>query len=220
MLLRFLAITGRCPPELVDAPPTIARWRLSSLPAFISQEDVQRILDAPDTSTHTGLRDRAMLLLMARLGLRASDVAAMRLVDIDWHGATITVTGKGRRESKLPLPQDVGDAILAWLSDGRPDSDDDHVFLTVRAPFRALNHSTPSAVAARTAARAEVALPRAGSHVLRHSAATGLLAEGMSLPAIGVLLRHASLDTTGIYAKVDQGLLGGIARPWPAEVSP
>ena len=144
----------------------------------------------------------------------------MRLVDIDWQGATITVTGKGRRESKLPLPQDVGDAILAWLSDGRPDNDYDHVFLTVRAPFRPVNHSVPSAVAARTAARADVALPRAGSHVLRHSAATGLLAEGMSLPAIGVLLRHASLDTTGIYAKVDQGLLGGIARPWPVEVSP
>lgn len=219
MLLRFLAITGRCPPELADAPPTIARWRLSALPAFISQEDVQRILDAPETGTRMGLRDRAMLLLMARLGLRAGDVAAMRLPDIDWRGATITVMGKGRRMSKLPLPQDVGDAILAWLADARPKSDDDHVFLTVRAPFRGLNHSTPSAMAAHTAARAGVALPRAGSHVLRHSAATGFLAEGMSLPAIGVLLRHASLDTTSIYAKVDKGLLGGISRPWPTEVS-
>ncbi len=220
MLLRFLAITGRCPPELADAPPTIARWRLSTLPSFISQEDVQRILDAPDVSTRVGRRDLAMLLLMARLGLRAGDVAAVRLSDIDWQGATITVTGKGRRESKLPLPQDVGDAILAWLSDGRPESDDDHVFLTVSAPFRRLDHATPSAMAARTAARAGVALPRAGSHVLRHSAATGLLAEGMSLPAIGVLLRHAALDTTSIYAKVDEGLLGGIVRPWPTEVSP
>lgn len=220
MMLRFLAITGRCPPELVDAPPTIARWRLSALPAFISQEDVQRLLDAPDIGTRMGLRDRAMLLLMARLGLRAGDVTSMRLADIDWQGATITVTGKGRRESRLPLPQDVGDAILSWLSDGRPASDDDHVFLRVRAPFRAIDHSTPSMVAARTAARAGVALPRAGSHVLRHSAATGLLAEGMSLPAIGVLLRHASLGTTEIYAKVDQGLLGGIARPWPVEVLP
>lgn len=220
MMLRFLAVTGRCPPELADAPPTIAKWRLSALPAFISQEDVQRILDEPDVGTRAGLRDRAMLLLMARLGLRAGDVAAMLLPDIDWQKATLTVTGKGRRESKLPLPQDVGDSILAWLSGGRPDSDDNHVFLTVRAPFRPLNHSTPSCMAARTAARAGVVLPRAGSHVLRHSAATGLLAEGMSLPAIGVLLRHASLDTTTIYAKVDHGLLGDIARPWPAEVSP
>jgi integrase len=220
MLIRFLAITGRCPPELVDAPPTIARWRLSALPSFISQADVQRILDAPDIGTRAGLRDRAMLLLMARLGLRAGDVAAMRLVDIDWQAATLTVMGKGRRESKLPLPQDVGDAVVAWLYDGRPDSDDEHLFLTVRAPFRPVDHSVPSIMAARTAARAGVALPRAGSHVLRHSAATGLLAEGMSLPAIGALLRHASLETTAIYAKVDQGLLDGIARPWPAEVSP
>lgn len=220
MLLRFLAITGRCPPELADAPPTIARWRLSALPTFISQEEVQRILDAPDMNTRMGLRDRAMLLLMARLGLRAGDVAAMRLVDIDWQEATLAVTGKGRRSSKLPLPQDVGDAILAWLSDGRPDSNDNHVFLTVRAPFRPIDHSVPSGVTARMAERAEVLLPRAGSHVLRHSVATGLLAEGVSLPAIGVLLRHAKLDTTAIYAKVDLGLLGGIARPWPKEVSP
>jgi len=220
MLLRFLAITGRCPPELADAPPTIARWRLSALPAFISQEDVQRIVDAPDIGTRGGLRDRAMLLLMARLGLRAGDVAAMRLPDIDWQNATITVTGKGRRETRLPLPQDVGDAMLAWLAEGRPESDEDHVFLTVQAPFRPINHSVPSSVTTRNAARAGVVLPREGSHVLRHSVATGLLAEGMSLPGIGVLLRHASLDTTGIYAKVDQGLLGGIARPWPTEVSP
>jgi integrase/recombinase XerD len=220
MLLRFLAITGRCPPELVDAPPTIARWRLSALPAFISQEDVQRILDSPEIGTRKGLRDRAMLLLMARLGLRAGDVAAMRLPDIDWRNATITVMGKGRRESKLPLPQDVGDAILAWLADARPKSDDDHVFLTVRAPFRGLNKSTPSVMTAHTAARAGVVLPRAGSHVLRHSAATGFLAEGMSLTAISVLLRHASTETTEIYAKVDMGLLGGISRPWPTEVSP
>ena len=220
MLLRYLAITGRCPPELVYAPPTIARWRLSSLPAFISPEDVQRILDATDVTTCKGLRNRAMLLLMARLGLRAGDVAGLRLEDIDWQEATISVVGKSRRASKLPLPQDVGDAILSWLADGRPEYGGDHVFLTICAPFRPLNHSTPSRMVARVARRAGVDLPRAGSHVLRHSAATGYLAEGMSLPAIGTLLRHASLDTTEIYAKVDMGLLSGIARPWPLEVSP
>jgi len=220
MLLRYLTIMGRCPPELVHAPPTIARWRLSSLPTFISQDDVQRIIDAPDIDTRAGVRDRAMLLLMARLGLRAGDVSAMRLSDIDWQDATLTVSGKGRREVKLPLPQDVGDAILAWLERGRLESEDDHVFLTVRAPFRSLNHSTPSCMAARAAAKAGVKLHRAGSHVLRHSAAVGLLAEGVSLPAIGALLRHASLETTAIYAKVDEDLLSGVARPWPLEVSP
>jgi site-specific recombinase XerD len=219
MLLRFLSLTGRCPPELVDAPPTIAGWRLSALPAFISPAEVQRLLDAPDLGTRAGLRDRAMLLLMARLGVRAGDVAALRLPDLDWQNATIAVAGKGRRASKLPLPQDVGDAILAWLADGRPEHHDDHVFLTLHPPFRPLNHSTPSSMVARIARRAGVDLPRAGSHVLRHSAATGLLAEGMSLPAIGALLRHQSLDTTVIYAKVDMNLLGGLTRPWPTEVS-
>jgi len=220
MLLRYLAIMGRCPPDLVYAPPTIARWRLSVLPAFISLDEVQRIVDATDISTRSGLRDRAMLLLMARLGLRAGDVTALRLGHVDWQDATITVAGKSRSESKLPLPQDVGDAILAWLADGRPEHDGDHVFLTVSAPFRPLNPRAASTMVARVAKRAGVYLPRAGSHVLRHSAATGLLAEGMSLPAIGALLRHASLNTTVIYAKVDMGLLSGIVRPWPMGVTP
>jgi integrase len=219
MLLRYLAIMGRCPPDLVYAPPTIAKWRLGVLPAFISPDEVQRIIDATDISTRSGLRDRAMLLLMARLGLRAGDVITLRLGHVDWKDATITVAGKSRGESKLPLPQDVGDAILAWLADGRPEHEGDHVFLTVYAPFRPLNHSTASTMVARVAKRAGVDLPRAGSHVLRHSAATALLGEGMSLPAIGALLRHASLNTTAIYAKVDMGLLSGIARPWPMEVT-
>jgi integrase len=220
MLLRYLAITGRCSPGLVYATPTIAQWRLSALPAFISPEAVQRIIDATDIGTRSGLRDRAMLLLMARLGLRAGDVIALRLGHIDWQDSTITVAGKSRSESRLPLPQDVGDAILAWLAEGRPEHDGDHVFLTVYAPFRPLNHGTASGMVARVAKRAGVDLPRAGSHVLRHSAATGLLAGGMSLPAIGALLRHASLDTTAIYAKVHVDLLAEIARPWPMEASP
>lgn len=219
MLLRYLAITGRCPPDLAYAPPTIARWRLSELPAFISPEEVQRIIDATELGTRNGLRDRAMLLLLARLGLRAGDVAVLRLGHLDWQDATITVTGKSRRESKLPLPQDVGDAILAWLVDGRPEHDGDHVFLTVYPPFRPVHAHTVSGMVARIAKRAGVSLPRAGSHVLRHSFATKLLAEGMSLPAIGALLRHASLNTTAIYAKVHKDLLSAIARPWPMEVS-
>lgn len=220
MLLRYLAITGRCSQDLVYAPPTIAQWRLSTLPAFISPEDVQRIVEATDIGTRNGLRDRAMLLLMARLGLRAGDVAALRLEHIDWQESCVTVTGKNRNEARLPLPQDVGDAMLAWLDGGRPEHDGDHVFLTVYAPFRPLHHGTVSGMVARVAKRAGVDLPRAGSHVLRHSVATGLLAQGMSLPAIGALLRHATLDTTMIYAKVDIELLGMLVRPWPMEVAP
>lgn len=220
-LLRFLSVMGRCRPELVDAVPTIANWRLSSLPTFISPADVERILAACDPSTAGGCRDRAMLLLMARLGLRAGDVAALRFGDIDWAAATVTVFGKTRRRSRLPLPQDVGDAILAWLERWRPASSDDHVFLRLRAPIRPYaDGQAVSTCAARATRRAGVAVPRAGSHVLRHSAATALLGEGMSLPAIGALLRHSSMETTAIYAKVDVGLLTTVARVWPTEVTP
>jgi site-specific recombinase XerD len=218
-LLRYLAIMGRCSPDLVAAPPTVANWRLSSLPVFIARTDVQRIIDGCNASTPAGRRDRAMLLLMARLGLRASDVACLRFKDIDWDAATVAVAGKSRRSSRLPLPQDVGDAILAWLHDGRPDHHGDHVFLRIYAPMGPVDASSVSVAAARAAARAGVALPRAGSHVLRHSAAVGLLDDGMSLPAIGALLRHGSLDTTAIYAKVDAGLLNSVARTWPGEVT-
>ncbi len=220
MLLRYAAMMGRSSPNLVDAPPKIAHWRLGALPAFVPPEDVQRIIDATEPTTRQGRRDRAMLLLMARLALRAGDVAALTLSDIDWEDATVTVTGKARQACRLPLPQDVGDAILEWLVDGRPEHDDDHVFLTLRAPVRPLDHSAPSAMAARVTKRAGVNVPTTGSHVLRHSTATALLNEGMSLPGIGALLRHSNLDTTTVYAKVDVGLLSSLARPWPMEVTP
>jgi site-specific recombinase XerD len=219
-LLRFLSVMDRCRPELVDAVPTIANWRLSTLPTFISPAEIDRILAACDVSTAKGCQDRAMLLLMARLGLRAGDVAALRIGDINWAAATVTVFGKSRRRARLPLPQDVGDAILAWLEMWRPVVHDDHVFVRLRAPIGPfVDGQAVSTRAARAARRAGVVLPRAGSHVLRHSAATTLLDEGMSLPAIGALLRHGSLETTSIYAKVDVGLLTTVARSWPSEVS-
>ena len=219
-LLRFLSVVGRCRPEIIYAVPTIASWRLSSLPTFISSSDVDRIVAACDASTASGCRDRAMLLLMARLGLRAGDVASLRLGDVDWAAATVTVFGKTRRRSRVPLPQDVGDAILVWLERGRPASQDDHLFLRLLAPIGPFaDGQGVSARVAKAARRAGVGVPRVGSHVLRHSAATALLGEGMSLPAIGALLRHASLETTAIYAKVDVGLLSTVARAWPTEVS-
>lgn len=219
-MLRFLAVMGRCRPELVDAAPKIANWRLSALPAYVSREEVDRIIAACDPSTVSGCMDRAMMLLMARLGLRAGDVAALCLGDIDWSAATISVFGKSRRRSRLPLPQDVGDAILAWLDGPRPCFDDDHVFLRLRAPGGPFPDGQGiSCRAAKAARRAGVTVLRAGSHVLRHSAATALLNDGVSLPAIGALLRHGSLETTAIYAKVDIGLLGSVARTWPSEVT-
>lgn len=221
MFLRHLASHGLCEARLVDAIPTIAYWRLSSLPAYLPAEDVERLVHAPDLATPAGRRDRAILLLLARLGLRAGDVVGLRFGDIDWKSGTLVVTGKGRRAARLPLPQEVGDAILAHLCDGRPTLDDDHVFLRIRAPQVSLQ--CPKAVAdivRRAAARAGVRPPRGGAHVLRHSAATALVRSGVPLAAIRMLLRHRSEETTAHYAKVDVPALRRIARPWPLEVSP
>ena len=224
MLLRYLSLTGQCAPELIDAVPTIAHWKLGPLPRYLSTEVIDQMVESCDQTTASGRRDRAVLLLITRLGLRAGDVAALRLGDIDWSTATIMVSGKSRRETRLPLPQDVGDAILAWLAEGRPVQDDSHVFVTARAPVGSLHPRSVGGIAARAAERVAkrtgAIIPRVGAHVLRHSAATSLLREGMSLSAIGALLRHRSLETTTIYAKVDVDLLGTIARPWPEEVSP
>lgn len=219
MLLRHLAIVGRCSPELVDAVPTIAHWKLGALPVSLPRKAVDRLVAACDPTTNAGRRDRSMLLLMARLALRAGEVAALRLDDIDWTNATLTVSGKSRRSVRMPLSQEAGDALLLWLSDGRPDLDDDHAFLRLRAPSGPLDRTGVTSVLLRAARRADVALPRTGSHVLRHSAATALLKDGMSLPAIGAVLRHRNLATTTIYAKVDTALLVSVARPWPREVS-
>jgi site-specific recombinase XerD len=220
MLLRHLAVAGRCSPELVDAVPTVAHWKLGTLPRYLSREIVDQIVASCDLATARGRRDRAVLLLLARLGLRAGDVAALRLGDIDWSAATVIVFGKARREVRLPLPQDVGDAILAWLSGGRSDRNDKHVFFGLRAPIGPLNRASVARIVASAARRADATMARVGPHVLRHSAATAWLREGMSLPAIGALLRHRSPETTAIYAKVDTDLLSTVARPWPEEVSP
>jgi integrase len=184
---------------------------------FLSPDVVDQIVASCDPATARGRRDRAVLLLLTRLGLRAGDVAGMRLGDLDWSEATLTVFGKSRREVRLPLPQEVGDAILAWLSGGRPDRDD-HVFFGLRAPIVPLTRSSVATIAASAARRADATMPRVGTHMLRHSAATAWLRGGLSLPAIGALLRHRSQETTAIYAKVDVDLLRTVVRPWPEEV--
>lgn len=176
---------------------------------------MQRIIDACDSDRPDGARDRAILLLLARLGLRGGDIIQMRLGDIDWTGARVRVVGKGRREARLPLPQEVGDAILAYLRDRRPVVACDRVFLRSRAPWRPLAESScVSAIVRRAMIRAGVSAPTRGAHLMRHSAATAMLREGMSLPSIGVVLRHRSVETTAHYAKVDVELLRSVAQPW------
>jgi site-specific recombinase XerD len=217
MFLGFLAVTGRCRPELADAIPRVAAWSQTTLPKHLPPEDVDKLIASCDsTRPATKLRDRAILLLLARLGLRADDVISLRLGDFDWADASFRVCGKGRREARLPLPQDVGDAVLAYLEHGRPRVRSEHVFLTARAPWRPLGSGTTIAfVVDRAIGRAGVDAPTRGSHLLRHSAATAMLREGASLPSIGAVLRHRTIETTTQYARVDGKLLGQVAQPWP-----
>lgn len=217
--LRYLAVEGRCRPGLDAAIGPVANWSLASLPRYVSAEAVERIIDACDPDQPCGARDRAILLLLARLGLRGGDIVSMRLGDIEWNSARVRVAGKGRREVRLPLPQEVGDAILAYLRGRRFAVGCDRVFLTARAPWQPLADSTcVSAIARRAIARAGVSAPTHGAHLLRHSAATAMLREGISLASIAVVLRHRSVETTAYYAKVDVDLLRSVAQPWIGDV--
>lgn len=221
MFLRFLIAEGRCPAALLGAVPTLAHWRLSSVPRYLPPEDVERLIASCDVSTPVGLRDRAVLLLLARLGLRAGDIVGLRLQDIDWKGAWISVCGKGRQQTRLPLSREVGQAIVAYLQDGRPAADTDALFLRARAPFRALrSHCAVSVLVDRAIRRAGIRRPsRGAAHLLRHSLASSMLRHGASLQDIAAVLRHRSVETTQIYAKVDVIALTHIAQPW-VEVTP
>jgi site-specific recombinase XerD len=199
------------------AIPGFASWQLSSVPRFLVAEDVERLIGSC-TDDASGLRDRAVLLLLARLGLRASEVAQLKFTDIDWRNGSITVCGKGRRQDSLPLPQEVGNAILIYLTQGRPSLRVSEVFTSVVAPFRALTRAAVTHIVRSALRRAGVKAPINGAHVLRHSAATTMLRQGASLAAVGAVLRHRCPMTTAHYAKVDFGLLSEIAQPWP-EVS-
>jgi len=218
MFLRFLSVRGYCSPDLLGAVPRIAQWRLSSLPRFISAQDVERVIATCDPTDPRGSRDRAVILLLARLALRAGDVRDLRLTDICWSRGRLRVVGKGRCETWLPLPQDAGDAVLEYLDHCRPASEDDHVFLRVHAPFGPLPSSGPiSKLVRRAIVRAGVKSPSLGAHVLRHSAATEMLRLGSSLDVIGAVLRHRSVESTAHYAKVDLTLLRSVAQPWPVD---
>jgi integrase/recombinase XerD len=215
--LRFLGARGLCRAGLEQAVPTIPQWRLSALPRYIGVADVDRLIVTCDRATPAGVRDRAILLLLARLGLRAGDILALRLHDIDWRHATLAVRGKGRRETKLPLPQDAGDAVLDYLKRSRPCVARAELFLTSNAPFRPLCGSTVSSVVRRAVESSGIAAPTKGANLLRHSAATAMLQGGATLDLIGAVLRHRSPDTTAHYAKVDIVMLQQIAQPWPGD---
>jgi len=215
--LRFLVAEGRVRAGLEHSVPTVPHWRLSTLPRCLEAPDVERVLASRDLTTEGGLRDHAILLLLARLSRRGGDIAATMLADIDWRAGSLRVRGKGRRQVRLPLPQDAGDAILAYLERGRPIVETEWLFITLKAPKRPL--ASPATVAFLAGAALDragiVNLPTRGAHLLRHSAATAMLRAGGSLETISGVLRHSSLETTAICAKVDVSMLQQVAQPWP-----
>jgi integrase/recombinase XerD len=215
--IRFLIAEGRCPVGLEGAIPMFQHWRLASLPRYLQAADVERVIDTCDMATDSGKRDRAILLLLARLGLRAGDISRLRLGDIDWGEASIRVCGKGHRETRLPLTNEVGKAIVSYLKGGRPPTDSDVLFIRSVAPFRPFSSHTPvSTMVAKRMDQAAVTRPsRGAAHLLRHSVATSLLRQGASLQDIASLLRHRSIETTQIYAKVDILALREVIQPWP-----
>jgi site-specific recombinase XerD len=214
-LLRHLHVRGLCT-DLSGAVPAVAGHRQARLPKHIPWGEVQRLLDRCDRRTAIGRRDHAILLLLARLGLRAGEVAALELDDIDWVEGKIRVCGKGSQDW-LPLPHDVGEAIVRYLKRGRPSSDLRNLFLNSRAPHRGVTDGGVKQVVRQGCRRAQ--LPPRSAHQLRHTAATQMLRSGASLPEVAEVLRHRSLDTTAIYAKVDHLSLRPLARPWPGGVS-
>jgi len=213
-LLGFLHREGMIGRPLAEAVPSVAGWRLQGLPKGLEPAEVEKLLAVCDSRTAIGRRDLAILTLLARLGLRRGEVAALTLADVDWRAGELRVRGKGRRDERLPLPADVGEPLAAYLEDGRPATAEGRsLFVRSKAPHRALTPAGVTAVAIAAARRA--GLERVTAHRLRHSAATALLRAGAGLPEVGQVLRHRQPLTTAIYAKVDREALRRIARPWP-----
>lgn len=213
---RYLLHRGAIATDLAGCVPAVPKWSLSTLPRFLPAAAVERLLKRCGRKTAVGRRNHAILLLLARLGLRAGEVVKLTLDDIDWDSGLITIHGKGGRSAKLPLPVDVGTALAAYLRRDRPPSTSRRVFLRHRAPLTGFaNASTLSSIVRRALKHAGVESAHMGAHVLRHSLATSMLRQGGSLDEIGELLRHQSPNTTAIYAKVDISALHALALPWP-----
>ncbi|HEX5922331.1 MAG TPA: tyrosine-type recombinase/integrase [Baekduia sp.] len=211
-LLRFLHVRGITEMALGESVPPVAGWRETGIPRGISRADVQRLLGCCDRSRLDGVRDFAILTLLARLGLRSVEISRLELGDLDWRAGELVVRGKARRRDRLPVPVDVGEALVAYLS-RRGHHDSRRVFLTLRAPTRTVRADLVGDVVQRACKRAGVG--HVGAHQLRHALASEMLREGASLIDISQVLRHRDLATTAIYAKIDFGRLRQVAQPWP-----
>jgi site-specific recombinase XerD len=214
--LRYLQHQGKITTDLAVCVPVVACWSFAVLPKFLPTASVRRMLQRTKRRTPVGRRDYAILLLLARLGLRACEVVALNLEDIDWENARLTVAGKGGHRVQLPLPADVGEAIAQYLCQGRPCCSCRRVFIRDRAPRTGFaNRRAICTLVRRALERAGVDSARKGAHLLRHSLATAMIRRGASLDEIGNLLGHQSPETTMIYAKVDLPALKTLALPWP-----
>ena len=213
-ILRFLYLQGITSLRLEASVPPVGGWRFATLPPpAMTAADVQLLLDSCDRSTPVGIRDFAIMTLVARLGLRSIEVARLQLHDVDWRAGELVVRGKGRRQDRLPLPAEVGETFVAYLSGGRNPAEDRHLFLTCRAPRGPIRADLVGDVVERACKRA--GLQKVGPHRLRHALASELLRRGAGLVAISQVLRHQDLATTALYAKVDLGALRQVAQPWP-----
>lgn len=213
-LLRFLYVGELIPLRLGGAVPPVGGWRLATIPHLVPPEDVERVITSCDTDTLVGARNRAIMVLVARLGLRSIEVARLELDDVDWRAGELTVRGKARRQDRLPLPHDVGDALSAYLSRRGAMGASRRMFLTCRAPLAPIRPDLVGDTVERACTRAGVT--PFGPHRMRHALAGQLLRRGVGLVAISQVLRHQDLATTAVYAKVDLAVLRQVARPWPA----
>lgn len=216
-ILRFLYLQNITSLRLETSVPPVGGWRLATLPPpAMTATDVQVLLDSCDRNTAVGIRDFAIMMLVARLGLRSIEVARLELGDMDWRSGELVVRGKARRLDRLPLPAEVGEALVAYLSCGRNPVDAVHVFLTCRAPRGPIRADLVGDVVERACKRA--GSTKVGPHRLRHALASELLRNGAGLVAISQVLRHQDLATTALYAKVDLNMLRHVAQPWPGTV--
>ncbi len=213
---RFLRFRGALKSDLSGAVLAVANWRLASLPTSLTPSEVKRLLTQCDQQTAAGQRNFTILLILARLGLRASEIMLMRLEDIEWEAGEVVVRGKGSRHERLPLPRDIGKAIVTYLRRWRPRCATRRLFVRLKAPIREFsNCEAISSIVRRALARAGLHPPRRGAHLLRFTLATNLLRRGGSLAEVAEILRHRHLDTSALYAKVDLNALRTVAPPWP-----
>lgn len=212
-LLRYLFVTGRTPVALAATVPPVAGWHDTGIPPRLSTDTIRALLGSCSRSTPVGARDLAIMLLLARLGLRSIEVARLQLQDVHWRIGEITIRGKARRLDRLPLLTDVGEALATYLTQARPPSELREVFLTGRAPRRAITADVVGDLVQQACVR--VSIPAVGPHRLRHALATKMVYQGVALTDISQVLRHRDLATTAIYAKIDLVSLRALAQPWP-----